>query len=255
MVPALLLLVVLALLCEPSQIATLESMWFRREQTSGEAEAAARIAELTASRRAIADAFEIERQRIERDLHDGAQQYLVAAMIKLGEAGLDLTGPSADLVAEARADVQRGLESLRTTVHGIHPQVLADRGLAAALSAHPACSSTVTVVEPHPLPKLSPSVLAAGYFFGIEALTNAAKYAPGAAVTVLLSSDAELRISIVDDGPGGAVLMPGHGLAGMRERLAAFDGTMELNSPFGGPTHVVATIPLLLDRGQPGVPS
>lgn len=227
-------------------------MWFRREQASTEAQAAARIAELTASRRAIADAYEIERRRIERDLHDGAQQHLVAALMKLGEVALDLEGSALELVMAAKQDVANGLESLRDTVHGIHPQVLADHGLAAALEEHP---THPAVVVPHPLPELSPSVLAAGYFFAAEALTNAAKHAPGATVSVLLTADGSLRVSVVDNGPGGAHLIDGHGLAGMRERLAAFDGSLELSSPPGGPTRVVATIPLLLDRGQPGVSS
>ncbi|QGU03258.1 Signal transduction histidine-protein kinase/phosphatase DegS [Corynebacterium kalinowskii] len=228
-------------------------MWFgRRKAAGGEAEAVARIAELTASRRAVADAYEIERRRIERDLHDGAQQYLVAALMKLGEASLDATGSVADLIEAAQADVAQGLESLRATVHGIHPQVLSDRGLVAAVSAHPTAPA---VVAPYPLPELSPSVLAAGYFFASEALTNAAKYAPNAQVSVLLTADADLRISVVDDGPGGAVIRPNGGLAGMRERLEAFDGSLTLSSPVGGPTRVVATIPLLLDRGEPGVAS
>lgn len=227
-------------------------MWFRRAEESTEAQAATRIAELTASRRAIADAYEIERRRIERDLHDGAQQYLVAALMKMGEAMLELEGPARELIDAARHDVTAGLESLRSSVNGIHPQVLADHGLAAALKEHPTRPS---VVVPHPLPELSPSVLAAGYFFATEALTNAAKYAPGATVSVLLTADASLRISVVDDGPGGAAFTAGHGLAGMRERLAAFDGGLELSSPKGGPTCVVATIPLLIDRGQPGVSS
>lgn len=224
--------------------------WFRRAELRTTQDAAARIAELTASRRAIADAYEIERRRIERDLHDGAQQYLVSALMKLGEAALDCEGPAAALLAEAREDVQNGLDALRATVHGIHPQVLVERGLAAAVRAYP---TAPTVVEPHPLPTLSQSVLAAAYFFASEALTNAAKHAPGAPVTVLLTADAHLRVSVVDDGPGGASIIGGHGLAGMRERLAAFDGSMSLSSPPGGPTQVVASIPLLLEFGQPGV--
>lgn len=220
-----------------------------------EEEQARRIAELTASRRAVADAYEIERQRIERDLHDGAQQYLVAAAIKLGEAQLDAEGQLADLLAAAKKDVDAGLEALRATVRGISPQVLHDRGLVAAVYDTAASYGPhVSVHAPHPLPTLSPSVLAAGYFYVAEMLTNAAKYAPGAKVSVLLTADESLRITVMDEGPGGARIVDGGGLAGMRERLAAFGGTMELHSPDGGPTRVRCTIPLLLDRGQPGVP-
>lgn len=96
-------------------------------------------------------------------------------------------------------------------------------------------------------------MLACGYFFGTEALTNAAKHTPGAPVSVLVTSDDSLRITVVDEGHGGAQVVPGHGLAGMAERLAAFGGEMSLSSPPGGPTRVAGSIPLLLDRGQPGV--
>ncbi|MDU0479487.1 histidine kinase [Staphylococcus chromogenes] len=228
----------------------------RKRGTPGaEAAAAARIAQLTASRRAIADAYEIERQRIERDLHDGAQQYLVAAMIKLGEAGLDADPATASLIQAAQQDVSQGLAALRATVRGIHPQVLTDRGLVAAVQElATGFGPHVSVYAPHDLPTLSPSVLAAGYFFAAEAVTNAHKHAPGAPVNVLITSDDNLRISVVDQGPGGAAITPGHGLAGMRDRLEAFDGTLTLTSPAGGPTQVMATIPLLLDRGQPGYP-
>ncbi|KQB85145.1 sensor histidine kinase [Corynebacterium oculi] len=215
---------------------------------------AAKIAELTASRRAIADAYEVERQRIERDLHDGTQQYLVAAAIKLGEAELDAHGETLALVRAAKADLDAGLAALRSTVRGVHPQVLSDFGLSAAVrDAAANYGPHVSVHTPHHLPDLSPSVLASGYFFVAEALTNAAKHAPGARVSVLVASDAHLRISVVDHGPGGATLRAGHGLDGMRERLAAFGGTFSLISPQGGPTKVCCTIPLLLERGQSGV--
>ncbi|MDK8449482.1 sensor histidine kinase [Corynebacterium mastitidis] len=223
-----------------------EEPWGSREERQ-----AARIAELTASRRAIADAYEVERQRIERDLHDGAQQYLVAASIKLGEAALDAEGMVLDLVRAAKGDLDAGLDSLRTIVRGVHPQVLSDHGLEAAVrDAAAGYGPHVRVRAPHPLPRLSPSVVAAGYFFAAEALTNAAKHAPGAAVSVLLSSDESLRIVVVDEGGGGATLRPGHGLWGMRERLAAFGGELTVVSPPGGPTRVACCIPLLLERGH-----
>ena len=159
-----------------------------------------------------------------------------------------------ELLTAAKQDVDRGLNSLRATVHGIHPQVLQDHGLVAALAdAASSHGPHVSVFAPHPLPELSASVLACGYFFGTEALTNAAKHAPGAPVSVLVTSDDSLRITVVDEGHGGAQVVPGHGLAGMAERLAAFGGEMSLSSPPGGPTRVAGSIPLLLDRGQPGV--
>lgn len=233
--------------------------WFDRgtprRLSSYEEEAARKIAALTASRRAIADAYEIERQRIERDLHDGTQQYLVAAAIKLGEAELDADGGVAKLISAAKQDLEQGLHSLRSTVRGIHPQVLSDRGLVAAVRDRAAAYGPhVEVYAPHPLPRLSPSVLAAGYFFTVEALTNCAKYAPGEKVSVLLTADHSLSISVVDQGAGGARIVPGHGLAGMRDRLEAFGGTLSVRSPEGGPTAVIASIPLLLNRGESGIP-
>ncbi len=217
------------------------------------------MAELTASRRVIVDAYEIERRRIERDLHDGTQQYLVAAAMMLGEARTSAAVTAdpqlAALLGQAQEALAKGLDALRATVRGIHPQVLVEQGLVAALTdVAQASAAEVRIVCPNPLPQLPQGVLATGYFFASEAIANAAKHAQGAPVTVLLSTDSHLRISVVDAGPGGAQLRPGHGLAGMRERLAAFGGELSISSPPGGPTQVVAALPLLLRRGEPGVP-
>lgn len=234
-------------------------MRFRRSTAQNhESDAARQIAELTASRRVIVDAYEVERRRIERDLHDGTQQYLVAAAMKIGEARLSpavADDPAlATLLAEAGDAIQRGLGALRTTVRGIHPKILVEQGLAAALEDVAAASpGTVRIVCPNPLPVLPEGVLAAGYFFASEAIANAGKHAPGAEVTVLLAAGRDLRISVVDKGPGGAELKSGHGLEGMRERLSAFGGGLEISSPAGGPTQVVATVPLLLARGESAV--
>ncbi|MDO5068447.1 MAG: histidine kinase [Propionibacteriaceae bacterium] len=234
-------------------------MWWRRKSSeSNEAEAARRIAELTDSRRVIAQAYEVERRRIERDLHDGAQQYLVAAAMKLGEAqlfpALAKDPGAAQLLRDAATAIQEGLQALRRTIQGIHPQLLAQQGLVAALEEVAATAANrVRIVAPHPLPELSEEVLAVGYFFACEAIGNAAKYAPGAGVSVLLASDRNLLVSVVDSGPGGAGFVPGGGLVGMRERLAAVGGRLELSSPPGGPTKLSATIPLLLARGESGV--
>lgn len=125
-------------------------MFFSKKQATSNEERQARvIAELTASRRAIADAYEVERARIERDLHDGAQQYLVAASMKLGEALLDATGAEAELLTAAKQDVDRGLRSLRATVHGIHPQVLQDHGLVAALADAASAHGPTSASTPH----------------------------------------------------------------------------------------------------------
>ena len=216
------------------------------------------IADLVASRRAIAEAYEVERRRIERDLHDGTQQHLVAALMCLGEAqlsaSLDTDPQLRDLLARAKAAVSDGLASLRATVHGIHPHALTDLGLEAAIRDLASTGAGhVTVTCPHPLPPLPQAVTAAAYFFAAEAVTNAVKYAPGAPVNVALAADRSLHVSVVDDGPGGAHLAPGHGLAGLRERLATFGGELSLSSPPGGPTTVAARIPLLLRAGESGI--
>ncbi|MDO5495593.1 MAG: histidine kinase [bacterium] len=225
--------------------------------------------DLTTSRREIVGAFEIERRRIERDLHDGAQQYLVASSMKVGEVALlienvrsasspeaartDLANAAA-LIAQAQDDTDEALSALRLTVSGIHPKVLSDKGLEAAVRDMAArTGDSVTVRCPHPLPAMPEGVVAAAYFFTSEALTNAAKYAPRAPVTVLLAADESLHVAVVDTGPGGASVRPGGGLSGMKERLAAFGGIMELSSPPGGPTTVRASIPLLLQVGESGV--
>ncbi len=226
-----------------------------------------RVAELTESRREIVAAFEIERRRIERDLHDGAQQYLVTASMGVGEVALVLDSimgadesesrrlaTARQLLAKAQDDSEAALAALRHTVAGIHPKVLSDLGLEAAVRGLAADSPLeVNVRVPHVLPPMPEGVIAAGYFLVAEALTNVAKYAGDAVVSVLLAADDDLRITVVDNGPGGAEIRPDHGLAGLRERLAAFGGSLVVVSPHGGPTSVVGRIPLLLRSGEFGI--
>lgn len=210
------------------------------------------LAELRRSRREIVGAFEIERRRIERDLHDGAQQYLVAANMKMGEASLSLDPNTVEgrLIFAAQDDAALAIKALRETVHGIHPQVLTDMGLEAAVRDLARRFDQVEVRCPHPLPSLPQGITASGYFFVSEALTNAAKY--GGPAAILLIADESLHITVTDMGQGGAVITPGRGLSGMKERLAAFGGTLELSSPKGGPTELRATMPLLLNVGESG---
>lgn len=227
------------------------------------------VRELRASRMEIVTAFEIERRRIERDLHDGAQQHLVAASLKVGEAahlldtdtsgftgstGFGASRQVADLLAQAQDATEAAMAALRATVAGIHPAVLSDLGLDTAVrDLADRCGVDVVVHTPHPLPPLPEAVAAAAYFLTAEALTNIAKHAPTAHSTILLAADDQLHISIVDTGAGGATVQPGHGLAGMTERLAAFGGALTLASPAGGPTSLNARLPLLLQDNQPGV--
>ncbi|MDO5729194.1 MAG: histidine kinase [Actinomycetaceae bacterium] len=224
-----------------------------------------RIQELTDSRRAIVEAFEIERRRIERDLHDGAQQFLVAANMKMGEANLILqmaqSQPSeqdlADITAlldQAQDETDRAMAALRETVTGLHPKLLSDKGLEAAVKdIAMRCPVPVEVRVPHALPDLPDGIRSAAYFLINEALTNIVKYAPDAAATVLITASTHLRISIVDTGEGGAELTPGHGLDGLRQRLGAFGGTLTVSSPAGGPTVIQAVIPLLLEAGESSI--
>lgn len=219
------------------------------------------VRELRDSRLEIVNAFEIERRRIERDLHDGAQQHLVAVSLRVGEAALLLETVDTDvppyvggLLSQAQDAAEAALAALRATVSGIHPAILSDLGLEAAVRDL-ADNSTVDVAVrvPNALPRVPDAVAASTYFLVAEALTNIAKYAPNAHATVLLAADNELHVSIVDDGPGGATIQRGHGLAGMNERLSAFGSTLWLSSPNGGPTTINTQIPLLLDDDESGV--
>lgn len=172
---------------------------------TGAAGWAQHVRELRSSRLEIVNAFEIERRRIERDLHDGAQQHIVASSMKIGEALLTLTTTRTgtrelrqvtDLITQAQDATDAALAALRATVAGIHPQVLSDLGLAAAVRdlAHRAPVEVVVRV-PHPLPPIPEGVTAAAYFLLSEALTNVAKHAPDAHVTVLLAADDQLHMS------------------------------------------------------------
>ncbi|MEO7587826.1 MAG: histidine kinase [Arachnia sp.] len=236
-------------------LAALERRKWLAPDVPADVDYARELREVRDSRRVIVGAFEIERRRIERDLHDGAQQYLVSATMKLGEAALlveqvpdaSAVGQLLPLMEGAHHDAEEALRTLRATVSGIHPQVLSDLGLVAAVSDMAERSGVdVTVRCPHPLPDMPEGVAAVAWFFCSEALTNVVKHAPGASATLLLGADRDLHVSVMDNGPGGAWLRDGGGLGGMRERLAAFGGAMQLASPSGGPTTLSARIPLLL---------
>lgn len=217
-----------------------------------------RIRQLVDSRRTIVEAYEVERQRIERDLHDGAQQYFVAAAMALGEAELkDSVQQDAELaehLAACHEHLEAGLRALRRVVRGIHPQTLHDRGLVSAVEELLETTALhATLSCPHPLPALPEGVTASAYFFVSEAVTNATKYAPDADIDVLITVSDHLRVSVFDTGPGGATFITGGGLAGMRERLAAVGGTLSITSPPGGPTQIIASLPLLLHTGESAV--
>ncbi|WP_432159528.1 sensor domain-containing protein [Streptomyces sp. NRRL F-5630] len=206
-----------------------------------------RVVELTRSRVRLADSFEAERRRIERDLHDGAQQQLVALTMTLGLARSELGGdeaPGAALVERARDEARRALEQLRELVRGIHPQVLTDHGLAAAVeevALGGPLPVRVDIALPHRLPA---RVESTAYFTIAEALTNAVRHGGGtqAAVSARLRGG-RLVLRVWDDGVGGADPAAGSGLLGLAERLAVLDGRLEVSSPKGGPTEVRAEVP------------
>lgn len=213
------------------------------------AQAEGRAVQLTETRTAAVGAADEERRRIERDLHDGAQQRLVALGVELGSARRKVSSdPEAAAALEhAHREVKETLAELRDLVRGIHPAVLTDRGLDAALSALAARSPVpvrVDVPDPPALSRASTSAQAAAYFVVAEALTNAAKHASASAVTVTATvADQNLRLVVADDGRGGAAATPGSGLDGLRSRVAALDGTFDLDSPAGAGTRLTVEVP------------
>lgn len=217
---------------------------------AGEGELDARVVELTRSRVRLVDAFEAERRRIERDLHDGAQQRLVALTMTLGLARLDAPrGPLADQLAKAHEEAGLALAELRELIQGIHPKVLADYGLQAAV-ADAADRSVVPVDVAVELPgRLPQAVEAAGYFVVCEALANVAKHSEAERAHVRGGHTAgRLWLEVWDDGRGGARAPGdgsegGSGLTGLADRVSVLDGRLVLSSPPGGPTLLRVEIP------------
>ncbi|MFF8931653.1 sensor domain-containing protein [Streptomyces longwoodensis] len=211
---------------------------------AGEAEA--RVRELARSRVRLLEAFEAERRRIERDLHDGAQQRLVALSMTLGLARLDAPpdGPLAAQLARAHAQADAALAELRELIHGIHPQVLADYGLAAAV-ADAADRSPVPVATEVDLPERLPAAVeAAAYFVVREALANVARHSGARRARVRgAHRHGRLVLEVEDDGHGGADPAAGSGLTGLGDRVSVLDGRLAVTSPPGGPTLVRVEIP------------
>jgi signal transduction histidine kinase len=211
-----------------------------------QAQLRARVDALQASRDRAVDAAEDERRRIERDLHDGAQQRLVALAMDLGMARAKLrSDPEAasGLVDAAHEEAKRALAELRDLARGIHPAVLADRGLDAAISALAARSPVPVGVEVA-TERLPGPVESTAYFVVAEALTNAAKHARAGEVTVRIARHGDLLVvEVTDDGVGGADPAAGSGLRGLADRVAAIDGRLTVTSPAGGPTVVRAELP------------
>jgi signal transduction histidine kinase len=204
--------------------------------------------ELAASRARLVEASDEARRRIERDLHDGAQQRLVVTALELSmlERKLDQAPEAARaMLARAREQLACGLSELRDLARGIHPTVLTERGLEAAVT---------DLAQRAPLPvdlrvavpdRLDPTIEAAAYFLVSEALTNVAKYAHAERVSVdIAATDGAVEVTIADDGAGGADAAKGSGLRGLIDRVTALGGRMDVSSPPGRGTRLSARLPM-----------
>ncbi len=206
-----------------------------------------RVTQLEVSKTASLDVAEAERTRIERDLHDGVQPRLVVAAMDLGLAREKASGSDPEVVAlieRAQDETKQAIAELRELVRGIHPAVLTDRGLDAALSSLAArCPVPVTVqvnLEDRP----PTPVESAAYFIVAESLTNIAKHSEARHARVNVNrDDRTLRVEITDDGKGGAHTEPGGGLSGLADRVRSLEGTFRVASPVGGPTTILAELP------------
>jgi signal transduction histidine kinase len=212
----------------------------------GRAEMAERIETLETTRAGAVDAQETELRRIERDLHDGAQARLVALGMSLGMAEQKLADDperAGELLAEARIGAEHALRELRDLARGIHPPVLADRGLEAALASLATATPLRVGLSVDVSPRPAPAVESAAYFVAAEALANAAKHARAKRVDITIARLGDtIKLEVRDDGQGGAD-PEGSGLHGLRRRVEALDGTLSVVSPRGGPTTIRAELP------------
>jgi signal transduction histidine kinase len=211
-----------------------------------QADMTVRIGQLERSRAQAVGSAEAERRRIERDLHDGAQQRLVSLAMNLGRARArfaDDPDGAKVIIDQAHTEAKEALAELRNLVRGVHPPVLSDRGLDAAISGLAALSPVPVTVHVSLDARPAPSAEASAYFVVAEALTNVAKHARATRAVVEASRHGDvLRVVIRDDGIGGAD-PDGQGLAGLADRLAGVDGRLSVRSPAGGPTVIEAELP------------
>ncbi len=212
------------------------------------AEVCAQLAEVRASRVRIVAAADAARRRLERDLHDGAQQQLVAArlLLRLAQQRLDGTidEQTDALLARSADGLDAAMNELRELARGIHPAVLTTAGLLPAVRALTEKTPLDVRLTTTAVPRLNPAVEATGYFVVAEALTNTLKYAHADHIRISVEYiDGRLRIEIADNGIGGADITAGTGLSGLRDRLAALDGTLTVHSPAGHGTTVCALLP------------
>jgi signal transduction histidine kinase len=213
-----------------------------------QAEVRAQLEAVSASRARLAEAQDTERRRLERDLHDGAQQRLVSLRISL-ELLRRRLGTDADpaILAEldaASAEAQAAIGDVRELAQGLHPAILSEAGLGRALESLAERSPVAVEVTTHLDGRLPPAVEATAYFVVAEALTNTAKHATAGRATVSArQADGHLLIEIVDDGVGGADIASGSGLRGLEDRVAALGGTLQISSPSGAGTTISVELP------------
>jgi signal transduction histidine kinase len=205
-----------------------------------------RVEQLTETRAGVVDAADAERRRLERDLHDGTQQRLVSLAINLGmaRAQAGTTAQARQAIAEAHEEAKAALAELRDLIRGLHPAVLEDRGLDAALSGV-AARMPIPVRLTVDLPRRpAPVIEAVAYFVVSEGLANIAKHSEATEAAVFVQrAGNRLHVIVTDDGVGGANPAGGTGLAGLARRAASVDGTFEIDSPPGGPTLLTVDLP------------
>ncbi|MCX5201328.1 sensor histidine kinase [Streptomyces sp. NBC_00237] len=209
-----------------------------------------RVSDLTESRAGAVDAADAERRRIERDLHDGAQQHLVAMALNLGIAKAlwkdrtDLPPDVMEVVEEAHRAAKESIEELNNLVRGLHPSVLDELGLDPALSGLAARAPFPVRLRVDAPERTAPAVEAVAYFVVSEALTNIAKHARATRAEVAVTRlGGILRVIVTDDGTGGADPSGGTGLRGLAQRVSSVDGAFRLSSPTGGPTVMTVELP------------
>lgn len=209
------------------------------------AELQAKLAEVHASRARIVEASDAERRRIERNLHDGAQQHLlgIRLALRLARSRLRNTAALETLIGEADAEVAAAIDEVRRLARGIHPAVLSEAGLRPAL-CDLARRSPVPVTVTAPADRLPAAIEAAAYFVAAESLANMSKHARASTATVdVRHADGQLIVEVTDDGVGGATTRRGTGLRNLKDRVAALEGTLSVDSRDGAGTVIRAVIP------------
>jgi signal transduction histidine kinase len=217
------------------------------ENSRLQAQLRVQLAELRASRQRIVEAGDRERRRVERNLHDGAQQRLLAVSLSLAmlRDRVDANGPVAGELGEVSAELQRAIEELRELARGIHPAILTEEGLSAAVESLADRAMVPVRVRCDLHGRLAEPVEATAYFVVAESLANVTRYGQAAGAVVELSRrNGCLRVQVRDDGVGGADASRGSGLRGLEDRVAALGGTLLVDSPSGAGTRVVAEIPV-----------